>query len=223
MNWTGYVDGYCERMAPGYWAEPINALTNLAFIIGAIVMWRRTPGLPLARLLCAILFAIGVGSYLFHTHAQVWAGVADVIPIVLFILTYIYVANRAYLELPVWASLIGAALFVPYAIVLTPYLEQVPVVAISAFYWPVPILIAIYAVILTRRSPRTAGGLALGAGILVVSLLFRSADLRLCQQVPVGTHFMWHILNGVMLSWMIEVYRRHVRGRQPGAPAPAGA
>jgi hypothetical protein len=26
----------------------------------------------------------------------------------------------------------------------------------------------------------------------------------------VGTHFWWHILNGIMLGWMIEVYRRYV-------------
>jgi hypothetical protein len=25
-----------------------------------------------------------------------------------------------------------------------------------------------------------------------------------------GTHFLWHILNGLMLGWMIEVYRRHM-------------
>jgi hypothetical protein len=24
-----------------------------------------------------------------------------------------------------------------------------------------------------------------------------------------GTHFLWHILNALMLGWMIEVYRRH--------------
>jgi hypothetical protein len=27
---------------------------------------------------------------------------------------------------------------------------------------------------------------------------------------PLGTHFGWHLLNAVMLGWMIEVYRRHM-------------
>jgi hypothetical protein len=25
------IDAYCERLGPGLWAEPLNALTNLAF------------------------------------------------------------------------------------------------------------------------------------------------------------------------------------------------
>jgi len=74
MDWTRAVDAYCERTGPEYWAEPVNALTNAAFLIAALVMWRRTAGLPLARVLCLILFVIGLGSYLFHTHATLWAG-----------------------------------------------------------------------------------------------------------------------------------------------------
>ena len=33
------VDHYCERTDPGIWAEPLNALTNLAFIIAAWLLW----------------------------------------------------------------------------------------------------------------------------------------------------------------------------------------
>ena len=50
MDWTAQIDGYCERLGPGFWAEPLNALTNLAFLIAALVMWRRTrgQGMPMA-------------------------------------------------------------------------------------------------------------------------------------------------------------------------------
>jgi hypothetical protein len=51
----------------------------------------------------------------------------------------------------------------------------------------------------------------------VLSLVFRSLDEIVCPAVPLGTHFLWHILNAVMLGWMIEVYRRH-----PIPAAPAG-
>ena len=27
--------------------------------------------------------------------------------------------------------------------------------------------------------------------------------------IPVGTHFLWHVLNAVMLAWMILVWQRH--------------
>jgi len=212
MDWTRYIDGYCERTDPGYWSEPVNAVTNAAFLIAALVMWWRTRGLglPLATTLVVILAAIGIGSYLFHTHATVWASTADVVPIGIFILVYVYAANRDYWRWPVWGAALGTAAFIPYAIVLTPAFSALPFFEISAFYWPVPLLIAAYAVVLRRRAPETARGLAIGAAILVVSLTFRSLDEVLCAQIPLGTHFMWHILNGLMLGWMIEVYRRHM-------------
>ena len=219
MEWTAYIDGYCERTDPSYWSEPVNAITNAAFLITAFVMWRRTRGLglPLATLLVVILAAIGIGSYLFHTHAQGWAATADVAPIVLFILAYVFAANRDYWGWPPWLSALGTAAFIPYAIVLTPVFSALPFFEISAFYWPVPLLIAAYAFLLRNRLPETARGLAIGAAILVASLTFRSLDEMVCDHVPLGTHFMWHILNGLMLGWMIEVYRRHMlasRGQQ---------
>jgi hypothetical protein len=217
MDWTEYVDGYCERTDPGYWAEPLNALTNAAFLIAAVLMWRRTAEMPLGRVLSAILFAIGVGSYLFHTHATAWASTADTTPIALFILVYVFAANRTFWGWPVWLAALGAAGFVPWAMALTPLFEALPFFAVSAFYWPVPALILLYAVLLRWRAPEAARGLALGAAVLVVSLTFRSLDGALCAAVPVGTHFLWHLLNAVMLGWMIEVWRRRMAAeRSPG-------
>jgi hypothetical protein len=72
----------------------------------------------------------------------------------------------------------------------------------------VPLLILIYAAFLRDKQPEFARGMALGAVILIVSLTFRTIDEPLCENIPLGTHFVWHILNGVMLGWMIEVYRR---------------
>jgi len=86
---------------------------------------------------------------------------------------------------------------------------MVPGLGSSASYAPVPLLIAVYALLLRHRCPDTARGLAIGAGILVVSLTFRTLDRPLCDAFPLGTHPMWHILNAVMLGWMIEVGRRH--------------
>ncbi|NNK67351.1 MAG: hypothetical protein HKO95_11510 [Rhodobacteraceae bacterium] len=213
MEWTQYIDGYCERVDPSYWSEPVNAVTNATFLIAAFVMWRRSGGQGLAGVLCVILAAIGIGSYLFHTHAQAWAALMDVVPIAVFILVYIFAANRGFWGLGLWPALGATALFIPYAAVTGPIFAALPFFEISSFYWPVPLLIALYAVALRNRVSDVARGLAIGAGILVVSLAFRSTDELVCDAVPVGTHFMWHILNGIMLGWMIEVYRRHVAGQ----------
>lgn len=208
MEWLAAVDGYCERLGPGYWAEPANALTNAAFLIAAVWMWGRVGADRMARALCVVLAVIGVGSYLFHTHANRLTGVLDVTPILGFILLYVYAASRDMLGLKDWQAGLCVLAFFPYAAASVPLWGMVPGLGSSAGYAPVPVLILVYA-FLMRGQPETSRGLAIGAGILVVSLAFRTLDEPLCAAVPLGTHFLWHILNGVMLGWMIEVHRRH--------------
>lgn len=210
MDWFAQFDGYCERTDFAYWSEPINAVTNAAFIIAALVMARRTRGDLPSLLLCLILFAIGTGSYLFHTHATAWAAVSDVAPIGLFILTYLFLVNLHILRLPLLVALIATAAYLPYAALLVPILDAVSFIGISNFYWTVPLLLLAYAMGLRGRKPQVARGFLIGAGLLAVSITLRSLDEILCPALPIGTHFLWHCLNAVMLAYMIHVYHTHV-------------
>ena len=209
MDWFDQVDGYCERIDFSYWSEPVNAVTNIAFIFAAVILWQRSAGVPMARVLCAILFAIGIGSFLFHTHATIWALIMDVLPIGLFILVYLFVVNRDVVPMGGWLALAATAVFIPYAAILVPVLNSIPFFAISNFYWTVPLLLVLYAAFLRRR-PDIAKGFLIGAGLLCLSITLRSVDEILCDTLPLGTHFAWHILNGIMLGWMIHVYTRHM-------------
>ncbi len=224
MDWFRALDGYCERTDPGFWAEPVNALSNGAFLIAAVICWRRPEVArdPAARLLCGVLAVIGVGSFLFHTEARVWAMLADVLPILGFILLYVGIATVRFFDAPVWTGWLAAALYVPLSGLVSGLIGAVagPVNG-SVSYMPVVLLIAAYAALLWRTQPSTARGLALGAAILSVSLVFRSIDMAVCGVAPVGTHFLWHGLNGVMLGWMILVLARQ-RERALARPVPAG-
>jgi hypothetical protein len=68
---------YCERgLLPGLWAEPINALTNAAYLVAAAVLWRRLGKVHIdARrrrvigLLVGLIALVGIGSFAFHTLA----------------------------------------------------------------------------------------------------------------------------------------------------------
>jgi hypothetical protein len=223
MDWFRQVNSYCERTDAGYWSEPLNAVSNAAFIVAALVAWRLLAGSRDggARLLVAILFAIGVGSYLFHTHARVWAMMADVLPIQAFILVYLFLATTRFFALPWWVGLAAVTLFFPYAALVGGAVERLagPLNG-SVGYVPVPILIAAYGLALRSRAPATARGMLVGAGLLAVSLVFRTMDAAVCPAVPLGTHFLWHLLNGLMLGWMILVLHRH---DHPATPAGAGA
>jgi hypothetical protein len=217
MDWTRVVDGYCERTDAGYWSEPLNAVSNAAFLIAAALCWRMTARDPGARLLVVILALIGVGSFLFHTHARAWAMLADVLPIQAFILVYIHLATVRFFGAPPWAGLAAAALFIPASAAVGAGIARLlgPLNG-SVGYLPVLLLILAYALALARRAPETARGMAVGAAVLAVSLTFRTIDRDVCGAVPLGSHFLWHILNGVMLGWMIRVLVRHP-GRQASA------
>ncbi len=212
MDWFAEVNSYCERTDPSYWSEPVNALTNLAFILAGLICLRRLGERADrgVRLLIGLLILIGIGSYLFHTHAQIWALLADVLPILGFILVYVHLATTRFLRAPVWAGLLAAAAFLPYSMLVGTFVRALAGdLNGSVSYVPVPILIAAYALILRRRAPSTARGLAIGAAILTVSLVFRTVDTQVCTAFPIGTHFLWHILNALMLGWMIAVLLRH--------------
>ena len=99
MDWTAQLDGYCERIDPSFWAEPLNAVTNAAFVLVAM--------------LCAVLAVIGVGSFLFHTLATVWASLADTGPIAVFVLSYLYLANRDFLGWSRLRAVLGLVAAIP--------------------------------------------------------------------------------------------------------------
>lgn len=211
MDLTRQVDLYCERLDPGFWAEPINAATNLSFILAALFCWAMLGGKHDrgARVLTLILLAIGVGSFLFHTFATRWAGIADVAPITAFILIYVYLATTRFFDLPRWAGAAAVVAWFPYSYAVT-WAVQSSVGSLngSVAYAPVPLLILGYAAVLFFRDRAIARGLAIGAGLLILSLFFRTIDNAVCPGLPLGTHFLWHILNGILLGWLIVVMHR---------------
>ena len=227
MNgWNSYIDIYCERLEPGFWAEPLNAVSNSAFLIAALIvgLGLRGPGNFEARILTAILAAIGIGSFLFHTFATRWAAMADVIPIAAFVLYFLYLANRHLLGFSALRSLLVTLLFFPYAPLATFAISFVfPWVGGSAAYGSIALLIFIYSAILLRGEPEAARGLAVGGSLLVVSMGFRIADEPLCDLFPSGTHLAWHIINAVMLGWMIRVMRKAIDGRRADGASPGTA
>jgi len=209
------IDIYCERLDVGIWAEPINAVTNFAFILAAIIMWIRCKNLVEGRVLAFLLFSIGCGSFLFHTFAQTWAAILDVTPILIFILTYIYAANRRFLVWSKRMSITGVILFLPYQFLVVSILSSIQFLGSSAQYVPVAILIFFYSALLHKSKTNLSRELFVGATILSLSIFARTIDEPLCLIVSVGTHFIWHILNAIMLAWMIEILRRHMLAGYP--------
>ena len=215
QDWTRYIDGYCERMEPGFWGEPLNAVTNLAFIVAAWVVWRGTSDCrnSIIRALAVILASVGIGSFLFHTLATAWASTLDVFFIAVFVLVYLHAANRHFLGMSVVFGLGATALFFPYSAAATwAILKTFPFLGANAAYLSIALLIFAYSAFLSRRLPDVSRGLFVGASLLCVSIAFRAVDEPLCELNPMGTHAVWHVLNGVMLAFMARVLQRQLEG-----------
>ena len=213
MNWFETIDGYCERIDASFWSEPLNAVTNVVFLMAAIWVLRREELNNKARALAFLLGMIGIASFLFHSVATAWAGALDVLFILLFTLLYIFVATEDFLGLPKRSALVVTLGYFPFSVVVDWLTLPLSVLGSTRIYIPILILIILYSLILYKKFPYLSRGLAMGALLLTISMFARSVDLPLCETISTGTHFLWHVINAIMLAWMIEVYRRHIISR----------
>jgi hypothetical protein len=199
MHPHAFVDHYCERVAPGLWGEPLNTLSNLGFIVAAWAIYRvarrRSPVPSAVRTLVGLCLAVAAGSASFHLTAQVWSRALDIGLIVLFELAFFWWYLRGAAGLPALAAAGALALFgtmVAYSLqfqqVLHGSVQYVPALAAIA---------ALGAFHHTRRDG--SAGLLAAAGIFGVALLLRTLDEPLCDVWPYGTHFVWHLLNAVVM------------------------
>lgn len=210
MDFNAAIDIYCERTGPELWAEPLNAITNLAFLLAAWLCWRHhaDKGANLDQsgtFLMGLVGAIGLGSGLFHTFATRWAMIADVVPIAIFIHAFLYFAAQRFFALS-WqqAALIVIAFFAFSASVDAAIPHEV-LNGSGGYIPPFAALVAMGAVMLAKKHPY-ADLLMIAAAIFSVSLTFRTIDQQVCAVVPFGTHFLWHVLNGASLYFVGKAY-----------------
>jgi hypothetical protein len=205
QNRGTYIDLYCERLAPGLFGEPANALSNLAFFAAAWLLTReaRRDGAwrPDITLLVALIVVVGIGSTVFHTVATTWAQWLDLVPILLFQLAFLAIYARRELR---WPPL-GAGLLVAAFLAVALYARQFPEPFNGSITYA-PAIVAIFALGLHHRAmhPAKPPLLLLAAGVFTVSVFLRTIDAAACERFPLGTHFLWHLLNGVVLYFAVR-------------------
>jgi hypothetical protein len=226
MDWSAPIDLYCERTDASFWAEPANALTNAAFLIAAAAAfwsWRRAGGRDGAALaLITVVAIVGLGSFTFHTLATRGAALADVIPIAVFIYGYLLLALRRFLLLSIGIS---AAVLVAFAAGAQALSWLAPPHALNGSIDYLPALIALIAVARATRGQASfpmnrRRGLDLAVMIFTVSLALRSVDLAACDVFPLGTHFVWHMLNAVVLYVLLRTAIREGESAKKAGPTP---
>ena len=198
------VDLYCERLGPGFWAEPVNALTNASFMVGAWFAWLRAKSsdvmAPTVWALLGLMCAIGLGSFSFHTFANKLTQFWDVLPILLFQLVYLWLYLREIAEI---RAVFTGIMVLAYLVTAMFWMQFPHILNGSLIYTPA--IIVLFGLGIYHAASRQQGRfLVLNAALVfVVSLTFRTLDGVICPFFPLGTHFLWHLLNGLVLYLLI--------------------
>lgn len=228
MDTFALVDLYCERTNSEFWNEPFNALSNSAFIVTACwaIRYTRRHSTPRFTNIVLILLtaSIGIGSFLFHTFATVWAELADVIPIWSFVALYIAVLtfringeNLYRTAASILLALCIAWLIVQFSgglLFLESDRESQPLNG-SLQYAPALVALIIFSLItcMTRHPARYH--LLLATVGFSVALVFRTVDHATCTLTNgVGTHFIWHIVNALVIGILLHALITRIPSEQ---------
>lgn len=189
---------YLERHSDGLFAEPFNALSNIAFFVAAYLVYRLASRSDQGRrwecrVLPPLLAAVGVGSTLFHTARNGYTFLCDAVPIAVFILLVMFSVLRWLTKSAGWSTVLIAVFVLIQAVVprgitnnSLPYNDSFPyIVTIGAL---IPITGATF-----YRCGRKAIPLVWLCVFLGAAVVFRSVDLVSAPIFPMGTHWLWHI------------------------------
>jgi len=230
MTLAEHVFLYCERgRSEALLAEPFNAASNASFLLAALaallLLLRRPRETRSADhgLLIALVFLVGLGSLAFHVLADKASMLADVVPIDVFMLVYLGFALNRFLHVPPgWSvlTLIGFAAIVFLAMQLRcwdggigfPSADATSVSEClngSLVYLPSLLAMGLIGGLLVERKHPGAPYILWATLIFAISVTFRSLDLALCdayefQGRKTGTHFVWHLLNGLALFLLLR-------------------
>lgn len=250
MTFGEHVFLYCERGTnEALWAEPINAISNAGFFLAALIFWQLILWRPRAErsadhyLLVALVFLIGFGSLAFHLYADEGTALADIIPIGVFMLVYLGFALNRFLGVPpgwtvflavIFTGLVGAAMHVhcwdggigwPGG---AP--DAKPCLNGSMAYLPALGALIIVGMVAAERGHKAAPYVLWAAVVFTISIILRSVDMALCDKVViegrnVGTHFVWHLLNAVVIFLLLRAslesgYKEVAAAEPEPVPAP---
>jgi len=200
-TWFNSVDIYCERLDASFWAEPINAISNLSFIVAGLFLWRLRS--PRSALMAILMVLIGLGSFSFHTYANRLTGLLDVLAIALYLVAFSYLIPRRWSSSSVLIQ-VGSVLLLIVSIFLAhllmshlkPALPWLP----PGIYLGAWLALLIYALVTQHLNKPAARFLWLAVIVFPFSLLSRQLDMPLCDSIG-PTHWLWHLLNSLTLYW----------------------
>lgn len=182
---------YCEWIN-GTVHQPINTLTNIAFLLAAILAFRAIQKSENKELLISLLpfsiALIGIGSALWHHQTNTFGDLVDTLSIGIFVvLIGVVILKRCTSSLLVQTGAVVLVLTTALSLEKLPYLNG------SLVYVFLFSVLGIALSVLSSRGKAKLQPALTAISLLVIGLTARTLDVHLCTAVPYGTHFVWHI------------------------------
>lgn len=186
---------YCETWLypPGAFpAEPINTATSLVPVVLGVLallfLLRRTDQGRVAYGLAIFLVLTGLGSVAWHALRTDLTLLLDALPGVIYFVVLLFF----------WAYYLGGRYFgvIPIGLIVAIMVVLRPASHEEARIVVIGVVAALAAGLLmaTWLRKRHAFKLALAmVGCALVAATLRTLDLSVCDTIPFGTHFFWHI------------------------------
>ena len=196
------MDFYCERTNGQIFDEPVNAISNIFFIIvslSLIKILRKNQSNKIYYIQPILIFFIGIGSFLFHLNPNIITLYSDVIPIFLFSLSFIFFFNRDVININYLNNALLFLLFFFLFLFITPKINY-EILNGSEFYFANYFFLTMYTIWLYLKKSDFFQLLLLGFIFFNLSILLRSLDNHICEYFSIGTHFLWHFLNAYLLK-----------------------
>jgi len=196
----------------------MNAWSNGAFLIAAIAGWRLLSVSPNAkahrtiRALTLLGALAGIGGYLFHRSDAPYARWGETVPILAFMLLYVWLLLRRFFH---WNFLFAIPVVAIYAVAVYWLETHAPGQAPfgRAMNLPTLVLFLLAAIGFLLRLREAFWPMLWALVVLLASSVASTADAPICPMLGLGTHVIWHLLDALLLYLLLRLAVLHAPRR----------
>ncbi len=195
----------CERAGGAATFEPLNTLSSALLLVAAWLLWRDSRrGFDGERAAAVAAVALmGAGGIIFHGIGGSWTIYADLLPVALFatlalalaLLRLLGCGDRA---AALWLSAFAGANALTNAVPGPYRLND------SVAYLPYLIALVLTGTRLRGQHHSAAPAVLNSAGLFALALVSRSIDPAVCQSVPTGSYWLWHVTNALSAYLLVR-------------------
>ena len=197
----------CELFKSALQSQPINLITNLAFLISGWKIYGLLKKHKIINKDLWLLFygviLVGLGSSIRHYHSNILTLIIDGLPMLGLICLTVYLFGKYLFKLNRIQSqiaILGFALLMAFTIlILNKNIRPAIVFSLISQFVCLPIILISY-----KRKQEITGVLITAVGFLFLAAVAFIIDLYFCPKLLFGTHFLWHIFNSLALYYLAK-------------------